>query len=120
MARDEGGKWLPGVSGNPAGKPVGANSRAKEWQDEFFEADKTKAKEDWQELSAYQRWQIRAKYWDFQFPKLRSEHVDLNFDSMSDQFVGRILAEVLSKTIKNEVKYKETPGRDNNPGTDPA
>jgi len=37
MERDEKGKWLPGQSANPKGKPPGTNSKVKEWMDEVFE-----------------------------------------------------------------------------------
>ena len=107
MARDKQGKWLQGSSGNPAGKRLRALSKAKQWQDEFFERDKAKAKEDWEKLSPYQRWTIRAKYWDFQFPKLRSEHMELDIDSMNDQFCGKIVGEILTRTIidgNNEIR----------------
>jgi len=108
--RDDKGRFEPGSSGNPAGRPSGSSNKAKEWQDEFFDGDRDQAKEDWKKLSPGQRWQIRAKYWDFQFPKLRSEHVDLSLDSMSDQLAGKIIAEVLTKTITDEVKYKSPDG----------
>ena len=119
MARNEKGQFEKGTSGNPAGKPVGSNSKAKEWQDEFFERDKAKAKEDWEKLSPGQRWQIRAKYWDFQFPKLRSEHVDLSFDQMSDAMAGRIISSILENKLideNNEVKFRSPDaGQDDSP-----
>ena len=113
--RDDKGLWLPGQSPNPKGRPAGSVSRAKQWQDEFFEGDRKKAIKDWDKLSASQRWTIRAKFWDFSFPKLRSEAVDLSIDGLSQEAQGKIVAEVLTKVIdENEpIKLKSPDGRDN-------
>lgn len=103
-----------GQSGNPKGRPPGISAE-KAWFDEFFTGDQSLAKKDWQKLSPNQRWTIRAKSWDFRFPKLRSEYLDINLDSMSDELAGKIIAEVLTQTIKNEVKYKGSDGGENDP-----
>jgi len=90
MARNDKGQFEKGTSGNPLGKPIGTASAAKEWQDTFFEGDKDKAVEDWEKLSPGQRWSIRAKYWNFQFPQLRATDTNLSMD-MTDADLDKVI-----------------------------
>jgi len=87
MTRNEKGQFTKGASGNPKGKPVGTPCMAREWLDKFIEGDREDAIIDWKALTAWQRWNVRTKFLEYQIPKLRAESVDLNvdFDKLTEE-----------------------------------
>ena len=106
--------FKPGQSGNPKGRPPEGET-ARNWVSDFLEKDEKKAVEDWKKLSPSARWNIRVRLFDFKYPKLRAETLDMNIDGMSDQFAGKIIAEVLQKSIHDEVRFTspDERGKDN-------
>ena len=110
-----------GQSGNPKGRPQGSSEAAKDWWDNFFDKDRPLIKCDWKKISPSLRMQLRFKYLEFQIPKLRSEHLDLNLDSMSDQLAGQIISTILQNKLideNHEVKFRSPDGRGDDMPTD--
>jgi hypothetical protein len=106
---------MPFEKGNKHGKgrPLGAmnklNADSREKLHEIYEKDLLKKfKEDLKKLSPRERVQAFLKLTEFFVPKLRSEHLQVDLDSVSDQMAGKIISEVLEQTIHDESKRRNT------------
>lgn len=101
------------------GRPKGAlnvlNADSKEKLHAIYQKDLLDTfVEDVKSLNPYQRVQVFLKLSEFFIPKLRSEYVSLDIDSMSDRTAGNILAELITKYVEtNEIKYQSSDGGDN-------
>ena len=107
MAFEKGNKL---GKGRPKGamNKLGADSREK--LHEIYEKDLLKTfKEDLKKLSAKERVQAFLKLTEFFVPKLRSEHLQVDVDSMSDQMASEMTALFVQLYGKPERNIKEDP-----------
>ena len=91
-----------GKTGNNQGRPAGASNNVKDWWDDFFQQDRAKIQEDWDKISPSLRMNLRAKYWDYQMPRLRSDFLEVDFDGLSDKQYGQMMSEIFLKMAENE------------------
>ncbi len=91
----------PGQSGNPNGRKPGtpnkATSKAKDWLLSFLDEDTDLAQSDWGKLEAKDRWQLRAKLYDYITPRMKQTDLKIDVDSMTDEQVERLVNEILSQ-----------------------
>ncbi len=92
-------KYEPGQSGNPNGRKAGtpnkATKAAKDWLLGFLDTDTPLAEKDWQKLSERDRWQIRAKMYDYVTPKMRQTDLKIDLEAMSDGEIDLLLRRAL-------------------------
>lgn len=69
---------------------------------DFLEGDQDQAEKDWGKLSAYERWQIRPRIYEYVLPKMNRTDLNLNVDQLTDDQVDDILSRALDKLEGNE------------------
>jgi len=107
MAFEKGNKL---GKGRPKGVMNKLNADSRERLHAIYEKDLLKTfKEDLKELSARERVQAFLKLTEFFVPKLRSEHLQVDVDSMSDQMASEMTALFVQLYGKPERNIKEDP-----------
>ena len=107
------GKFQPGESGNPSGRPIGStnriNAKAKDKLAEFYTKTMLPSlKDDWPKLTPYQRVKYVADFSSFFIEKLRANYVEADLN-LSELQQAEILAELIIKYVdKHEVRFGET------------
>ena len=107
------GKYQPGESGNPSGRPVGSinrvNAKAKDKLSEFYTKTMLPSlKEDWPKLTPYQRVKYVCDFSVFFIEKLRANYIEADLN-LSELQQAEILAELITKYVdKHDVRFGET------------
>lgn len=95
MDRDSKGRFVKGAGGRPKGAKNVLPKKAKGFLIDFLEEDQTQAVQDWLKLSAWERWQLRSRLYEFIVPKLARSESILDVGSLSDEEVDKILTRAL-------------------------
>ncbi|MEO9146188.1 MAG: DUF5681 domain-containing protein [Ginsengibacter sp.] len=84
-----------GISGNPTGRPKGANNKAtsdlRTWINQFIDENREQIKDDWKKLDAKDRLLMFEKLLKYSIPALQATSLDLNFEKLTDEQLDEII-----------------------------
>ncbi len=87
-----------GRTNNPAGKPIGCNSKAvgdlRQWVGEFIDGQREQILQDWQALEPKDRIMMFEKLMRFVLPTLQATTLQTDFDRMTDSELDHIINEL--------------------------
>ena len=95
MARNEKGQFATGTSGNPQGKPVGIQSKAKEMIDRIINDNEDRFLEELNKTQGAQYCKLYIELLAFTTPKMRAVDLQLDFDKLSDGDIELIASEIV-------------------------
>ena len=84
-----------GRTNNPAGKPIGSNSKPvgdlRRWVHEFIEGQREQIVKDWQALEPRERIQMFEKLMRFVLPTLQATTLQTDFENYTDAQLDYII-----------------------------
>jgi hypothetical protein len=109
------GKFKPGNPGRPVGAVSKFTAKARSNIESILSGDLKQAKEDFKELSAFQRWKVRLALYEYYFPKMRSVEfsgeVDM-IDRLTDEQAKSVSQDITRKVIEKLYEDKLPEGKD--------
>jgi len=102
MARDENGRFTSGNPGRRKGSKNKLPRKAKAFLIDFLENEQEKAEKDWLELSPWERWQLRARLFEYVTPKMSRSEASLDVSKLSPQEVDLLLSRALEMANKDD------------------
>lgn len=91
MARPKG---TPKTGGRVKGTPNKVTYSRKEWITSLIDKQRTQIEQDLQELEPKERLQMIEKLMQYVIPKQAAQQVKLDFDSMTDEQLQRLVEEM--------------------------
>ncbi|WP_278561615.1 MULTISPECIES: hypothetical protein [Phocaeicola] len=91
MARPKG---TPKTGGRVKGTPNKVTYSLKEWITSLIDKQRTQIEQDLQELEPKERLQMIEKLMQYVIPKQAAQQVKLDFDSMTDEQLQRLVEEM--------------------------
>lgn len=93
--RDENGRFTAGNPGRRKGSKNKLPKKTKAFIIQFLEGEQAQAENDWIKLSPWERWQLRARLFEFVTPKMSRSEASLDVSKLSAQEVDILLSRAL-------------------------
>ena len=98
--RDDKGRFKPGHSGHPTGRPLGAKNKIhaslKEELETFIREEWPRLKKDFQKMKLEDQWRIIERMHSYFIPRPQEVNMDLDIRHLSDEQLDELFTRVVN------------------------